>query len=33
MQTDDYECDLCGRSFDTRKQLEAHAKEAHTKEM
>ncbi|MFD1640807.1 C2H2-type zinc finger protein [Halohasta litorea] len=33
MKTDEYECDLCGQSFDTKAELKKHAKAAHTKEL
>lgn len=29
---DEYECDVCGESFDTQEELEEHAQEAHDKE-
>lgn len=30
---DEYECDMCGATFDDQEELEEHAREEHDKEM
>ena len=33
MADDEYECDMCGATFDSQEELEEHAREEHGKEM